>query len=326
VHVVSASRRTDIPAFFMPWMIHRVRAGFVMVRNPRNPAHVLRVSLRAGDVAAVVWWSRDYGPLIERLDELDGFGLRGLFQFTLTGYGPPLEPAGPDVSSAADQLATLAARHGPDRVVWRYDPIVIGSVCTRAWHVAHFARLAARLQGATREAVISFVDPYPSTRTALRAIGERTGDTWPAPSLEERVGLARELAAIGADHGMRVRACCESDLVEAGAVQGARCIDAERIRAIAGPDVVLKEAPTRKGCGCVHARDIGAYHTCPRGCAYCYANASPEAGRAGAREVDCRGNHLGPGDLEESLPKRRARSGQLPLAGLEEEVRPRRRT
>ena len=94
-HILSASRRTDIPAFFTPWLMQRIRAGVVMVRNPRNPAHVMRVSLLAHDVIAVVFWSRNYGPLIEHLDEIDDRGLRPIFQFTFTGYGPPLELRSP---------------------------------------------------------------------------------------------------------------------------------------------------------------------------------------------------------------------------------------
>lgn len=316
MHVVSASRRTDIPAFFMPWMMRRVREGFVMVRNPRNPLQVMRVSLRAEDVAAVVWWSRDYGRLIEHLDELDDAGLRGIFQFTLTGYGPPLEPGGPPVDRAIAQLETLSSRYGPQRVVWRYDPILLGSGHPHAWHVEQFSALASRLQGCARDVAISFLDWYPSARTGLREVTSSTGESWPVPPLQERSELARELVAIGRDRDLRVRACCELDVVQAGAIEGARCIDPDVIREIAGPAIELKPAPTRKGCGCVHARDIGAYHSCPRGCAYCYANSSPEAGRAGARMVDPLCNHLGTGDLQESTPSRRTKPGQLVLKGI----------
>lgn len=291
----------------MPWMMTRVREGFVMVRNPRNPLQVMRVSLRAEDVAAVVWWSRDYGRLIDHLDELDGAGLRGIFQFTLTGYGPPLEPGGPSADEAFGQFETLSARYGPRRVVWRYDPILLGSGHSHAWHLKQFDLLAARLQGCVRDVAISFLDWYPSARAGLREVTSSTGESWPVPDLRERGELARELVAIGRERGMRVRACCELDVVQAGAIEGAHCIDAEVIQGIAGPFVALKSAPTRKGCGCVHARDIGAYHSCPRGCAYCYANSSPAAGRAGASQVDPRSNHLGGGDLQESAPVRRTR-------------------
>jgi hypothetical protein len=318
VDIVSASRRTDIPAFFTPWLMHRLREGFVMVRNPRNPLHVMRVSLAPGDVIATVFWSRDYGRLSAHLDEIDDRGMHPCFQFTFTGYGAPLEARTPSWSTALGQFQLLAKRYGPRRVVWRYDPIVIGSGHGPGWHLDQFSRLASELSGCVSDAVISLLDLYPSARKGLMAAHEATGETFAPPTMQQRVELARSLVQAGAAAGMRVRACCEPELVEAGAIAAARCIDPEMIRAAAGDSgLELKEAPTRKGCGCVFARDIGVYHCCAHGCVYCYANETPEVALAHASEVQATANHLGAGDLQEQAPQRKRKGAeQLVLRGM----------
>jgi hypothetical protein len=317
VHIISASRRTDLPAFFTPWLMGRVRAGEVMVRNPRNPQHVMRISLAPADVVAVVFWSRDYGKLLAHLDELDDRGLRGCFQFTFTGYGELMEPRVPSLTRAAEQFEALAARYGRQRVVWRYDPVVFGSEHDEAWHLRQFRYLASVLGPCVTDVVLSFLDRYPSARRGLESLGAATGESFGAPSFAQRCALASELAAIGAERGLRVRACCEPDVVGAGAIAAARCIDPELIRAVAGDTAQLKDAPTRKGCGCVWARDIGAYHCCAHGCVYCYANASPEAGLRGATQAEPAANHLGAGELCEQRPERKKRMLQpaLPWGG-----------
>jgi len=316
--VISASRRTDIPAFFTPWLLHRLRAGFVMVRNPRNPLHVMRVSLAPEDVIATVLWSRDYGRLLPHLDEIDDRGLRPCFQFTFTGYGPSLEARTPPWDRVHPQFELLAQRYGRQRVVWRYDPIVIGSEHHAGWHVDQFSRLASILSPSVSDAVISFLDLYPSARNGLAAVHTMTGETFSPPLQQERIALAGRLVQAGAEAGIRVRACCEPDLVQAGVIGAARCIDPEMIRAAAGNAAVeLNDAPTRKGCGCVFARDIGAYHCCAHGCVYCYANESPEAGKANALQVHAHANHLGDGDIQQQAPPRKRKAPeQLELRGM----------
>lgn len=295
---MSISRRTDIPAWFTPWLLQRIRAGFVMVRNPRNLQHVMRVSLKAEDVVAVVFWSRDYAKLIPHLSEFDDRDLRPCFHLTLTGYGPPLERNVPAAGAVLNQFEQLAARYGRDRVIWRYDPIVLGTGHDVAAHVARFEELATHLSTMTARCVVSFLDLYPSTQRAIDQLARQTGERFPAPSVFDRARLAQSLVSIGAAFGIKVSACCEPGLVEHG-VGRARCIDPDLIRSFArNQRFVAKEAPTRRGCGCVLARDIGAYHTCAHGCVYCYANSSPEEAIANARAAQPTANCLGPHDIE----------------------------
>lgn len=278
--------------------MHRVREGVVMVRNPRNPNQVQRVSLRPEDVVAVVFWSRDYGQLLPHLAELDDLGLRPCFQFTLTGYGPPLEPRSPAIETIVPQFEALAQRYGRDRVSWRYDPIVLGSLHDTRSHEVRFAQLARLLAPFTSRCVVSFLDPYPSTLRELSKLQGVSGETFPSPTLSERLGLAKALSDLGRSVGITVSACCEADLLPV--VPRARCIDPELIRSFAiDPNVGLRDAPTRKGCGCVLARDIGVYDTCAHGCAYCYACESPAIALRNAQHANPKANALGPQDVSE---------------------------
>ncbi len=121
--IISASRRTDIPAFYAEWFMQRIRAGYCTVPNPFNRGQVSTISLAPEDVDAIVFWTRFPRPLLPHLDELDRCGYRYYFQFTLLDYPRSLETHRPDVRQAVEAFRTLAERIGPERVIWRYDPI-----------------------------------------------------------------------------------------------------------------------------------------------------------------------------------------------------------
>ncbi len=113
--IISASRRTDIPAFYTPWLLARLRAGWCDTVNPFRPSQVTRVSLLPEDVAAIVFWTRDARPLLPHLAELEARGHRFYFQYTLTGYPRALEPSTPDVTVAVETIHRLAAQIGRTR-------------------------------------------------------------------------------------------------------------------------------------------------------------------------------------------------------------------
>ena len=121
--IISASRRTDIPAFYAPWFVNRLRAGYCTVPNPFNRRQVRRISLLPQDVDVIVFWTRSARPLMPFLDELDERGYRYYFQYTLLAYPPPLDHGVPSLEDALDTMRALAERVGPRRVIWRYDPI-----------------------------------------------------------------------------------------------------------------------------------------------------------------------------------------------------------
>lgn len=283
-HVVSASRRTDIPGLHARWLLNRIRTGWCEWVHPYT-ASVSRVSLAPADVLAFVFWTRWPGPLLPHLAALRESGYPMLFQLTVNGYGPPLESHNPSPERVLASAEEIARRLGPAALLWRYDPIVLGPGLSFADHVRRFRGLASRFDGITRRCTISFVDFYGKTERNLARLEPRTGRL-DRPAAGRKRALARELAGIAAQHGMELLSCCDDSLAGDG-VGKSRCVDPDAIGAVrGGASPALAAAPTRRDCGCVRSVDIGAYDTCAFGCAYCYAVGRRSTALRRLREAD----------------------------------------
>ena len=277
--IISASRRTDLPAAHASWLFKRFGEGFAWVRNPMNFRQVSRVSLRPEDVDGIVFWTKNPAPMLDRLDELEAYP--SYFQYTLTGYGSEIEPGLPPHGERLDTFLRLSQRLGAERVLWRYDPILMGGRYCAAWHERTFRKLAEQLRGSTGQVTISFVDTYARNRARLARL-----DMQPI-STQEMQSLAASLSGIARENGMEICACCEGVDLQPFGVRPARCVDARRLSTIGG--FALKEARDpnqRPHCGCAPSVDIGAYDTCPNGCVYCYATSSPAAVRTRLAQCD----------------------------------------
>lgn len=292
--IVSASYRTDIPAFYADWFLNRVAAGEVRFRNPFGGG-IVTVSLRAEDVSGIVFWTRNFAPLMDRLAPVAERGWPFVVQFTVTGYPRPFEPSTIRAEDAVAQIARIARRFGPRAAVWRYDPVLLSSVTGPDWHRATFARIAGMLRGHVDEAVISFVEPYRKTRRNLDRLARDAGLGWRLPEPDEKAALVRDLAAIAGDAGMALTLCTQPALAALvpGIAAPARCIDAGRLGDVAGRPVIAPAKGNRPGCLCAASRDIGAYDTCPHGCAYCYAVADRGRAKAAYAAQDAGAEMLG---------------------------------
>jgi hypothetical protein len=289
--IVSASYRTDIPAFYAPWFLNRLAAGFCRVANPYGGAPY-EVSLRPGAVDGFVLWTRNLRPLAPHLETVSE---RAPFtvQFTVTGYPRALEASVVDAAEACAQIRQTRRRWGPRAVVWRYDPVVVSTLTPVEWHLANFARLARALEGAVDEVVVSFVQPYRKTARNLTAAAGRHGFAWRDPDPEEKRDLLARLAGCAAEQGMALTLCTQPALLVPGAVE-ARCIDAARLADVAGRPLAVREKGNRPGCRCAESRDIGAYDSCPHGCVYCYAVADRDRAARHVRSHDPEGASLSP--------------------------------
>jgi len=267
--IVSASYRTDIPAFYAEWFLRRLDEGFALVRNPYS-AQMYRVDLRPQRVTGFVFWTRNFGPLLEHLDRLRAFGRPFVVQFTITDYPRQIEPAVIPAEKAVAQMHRLAREVHPLCPVWRYDPVLFTSLTPPEFHEQNFARLAAALEGAADEAVISFAQIYAKSRRNLDGAARRHGFTWADPPDEAKRELAARLARLARDHGMRLTVCSQPHLLASGAEE-ARCVDVRRLARISGEPLEVPLKGNRPGCACHESRDIGEYDTCPHGCLYCYA-------------------------------------------------------
>ena len=270
--IISASRRTDIPAFYTRWFLGRIREGYGEWINPFG-GQVYRVSLRPEDCLGIVFWTRYPVPLLPHLRSLAGEGYRFYFQFTLNDYSSPLETHNPRPDRALDAFRRLADQISPGLVFWRYDPIILSEGTPRSYHLKKFEELTRALEGWTARCYFSFVSLYGKTQRNLR----QAGVAFRQPSLEEKQNLLRELRDLAAARGITLYSCCEDDLVGAG-VEKAHCVDSQVFLALRPElQVDLRPRPTRAECGCIESVDIGAYDSCVFGCAYCYATSSRAA-------------------------------------------------
>jgi len=273
--IISASRRTDIPAFYSAWLMNRIRAGFCVVPNPFNARQVRRISLAPEDVDAFVFWSKNPKPMLDLLPELNDRGFVYCFLFTLNHYPRAFEPSVPDFERRLETFHELSRRLGPDRVFWRYDPIIITRTTNHEFHAAAFERLAGFLRGATRRVVVSLVDHYRKTDLRMRELKsaglEMDRDAHDSPrmfQLLSHIGRAARAA------GMAPFTCAEENDFSLAGVRPGGCIDQDLIRSLGARVPEGKDPGQRPACRCVTSRDIGMYDTCLHGCMYCYATGS----------------------------------------------------
>ncbi len=275
MNVISASRRTDIPAFYSEWFMNRIRTGYVRWRNARS-GRDYTVSLRPEDVGAIVFRSKNCIPLLPHLDELDMRGFGTVFHFTITGLPKVFEPSVPDLPELLACARTLSERYGPERLLWRCDPVLISSRTGPEWYRVRFRELASATEGLTRRCYFCYPIYHKSVLRNVgrldRESGVRSYDTPRA----EQLDIAHMLAEIASEHGIQMLSCC-GDYLVGGKIGKAHCIDAELLHRLF-PDKIgfLAEHPIREECGCAECIDIGAYDTCMHGCVYCYANTSRE--------------------------------------------------
>jgi hypothetical protein len=284
--IISASRRTDIPAFYAEWLVRRLEAGYCTVPNPFNRNQVTRISLRPEDVDAIVFWTRNPRPLMPYLDELDSRGYRYYFQFTILGYPREIDPRSPAAASAVETFCELAQRLGSSRVIWRYDPIVFTGLTPPAFHQENFQRLAESLRGHTRRSVVSIVDMYRKTESRLKNLEGTPAAVRPCDAGDFE-SLMRRLAELAGASGMEIVSCAEEIDLRPLGIRPGKCVDDQVIAEAFGADVLGTKDPTqRKACGCVLSRDIGMYESCLFGCQYCYATKSFDQARVNFAEHD----------------------------------------
>ena len=268
--IISASRRTDIPAFYSEWFFNRLEEGVVYTQNPINRKQISKITLSPSVVDCIVFWTKNPASMLAGLDRLDAWGYDYYFQFTLTPYDTSLEPNVPPKSQLIETFKSLSEKLGRHRVIWRYDPIILTDRYDIAEHHRWFFEIANALSGYTERCVISFVDMY---RKCLRTLSQLNAFGVEERDMRDLVGSFREIAD---PHGITLEACAEPvDFSDVG-VPYAQCIDARLIERIKGKSLAVgKDRHQRPECGCVRSVDVGVYNTCQHRCAYCYANPHP---------------------------------------------------
>lgn len=268
--IISASRRTDIPAFYSKWFLNRIEAGYCNVPNPFNPSKVSCVSLKPEDVDVIVFWTKNVFPMLERLYKLNERGFNYFFHYTINGYPTDIEPFTPSLEDSINAFIRLADQIGPVKVIWRYDPILISNITPFDYHVERFQRIAESLASHTHRVMISIADTY---RAAQRRLKEAHVE-YLSYNVEDQgfINLLDKIADIANNAGLDIYSCAEAVDLSSHGIKPGKCIDDVYICKVFGIDVTsTKDRNQRQECGCIPSKDIGQYDTCLHGCKYCYA-------------------------------------------------------
>ena len=289
--IINTGQRTDIPAFYADWFVNRLKAGFVLVRNPYNPRSVTRYRLSPEVVDLIGFCTKNPAPMLPHLDLLRPYGQ--YWYVTITPYGKEIEPGVPDKREVLDSFRRLSDTVGPDRMGWRYDPVFISGEYPAERHMKAFEYMAQTLSSYTRTAVISFVDLYEKTKRNFPEVRPVTA--------EQRLQLGKAFVEIAGQYGMTLRPCGEGDELARFGADCSGCMTVAMYEQALGRRLkVPKTAPARKECACYLGGDIGAYNTCGHLCRYCYANYDAATVRKNLAAHDPESplliGHLEPGD------------------------------
>jgi hypothetical protein len=266
--IISASRRTDLPAFYSQWLLAQFQRGYAEVINPYNQK-TFTVPLERDQVHSVVLWSKHFAPLLKRIDALKGYQL--FFMYTINDC-PELETHVPPLTERLAELDFIVHKFGVPRLLLRFDPIVHWRQGNEIGN--NLASFHTILQVAARLGITSVITSFMDTSYGKL---KRRGVDFIALSLEEETALAWRLGETAGALGITLKFCCNSRLFTAPHIphtEKAHCIDGNYLMKVVGEPVrAVKDSSQRPECGCSFSRDIGSYtQTCGHGCLYCYAN------------------------------------------------------
>jgi DNA repair photolyase len=280
--VISASRRTDIPAFYLRWFMAQVERDYFKVINPYN-RQVTIVPATPQKVHTIVFWSKNFGPFLKKRigEQLQKKGYNLFFNFTINTDNPLLEPNVPALTDRLKQVKALCSRFDPRVIAWRFDPICFYKNNRSAIknNFLDFSRIVATVarSGITR-CITSFMDDYPKIKKRTTAL---PGFSFVDPSLERKLEILQKMEKELLAKNIGLYTCCEKELLEAlprqAAVRKSSCIPNRLLMKIYGGKLSLKKDSGQRiknGCGCMHSVDIGSYHLhpCYHNCLFCYAN------------------------------------------------------
>ena len=260
--ILFVSGRCDIPAYFSSWFFHRLQEGFVDVRNPYDAHQISRIILDQANIDAIIFCTKNPIPMLHRLSEIS---FPYIFHITLTPYHQDIEPHVLHKKEIIQAIQQLSKMIGKQRVIVRYDPILLNYKYTIAYHEKAFEKVCQQLSLYVDCIIISFVDMYKNTlenmkRMHLQPLGS-----------EEMIEVGKRLGAIGKRYGIRIQTCAEVCDLSAYGIEQGLCIDKKAMEELVGYALPNKKG-VRPQCQCMETVDIGDYNCCFHGCLYCYAN------------------------------------------------------
>lgn len=292
--VISASRSTDIPAFYSRWFMNRFEKGYITWINPFNRKEQY-VSFE--ETKIIVFWSKNPKPIIPHLKEFNKRGIKYYFQYTLNDYEKEdLEPNVPKLETRIETFKTLSKLIGKEKIIWRFDPLILSNSITLDNLIDKIKKIGDQIYQFTEKLVFSFADieSYKKVQTNL----SKTTAIYREFSQNEIDIFSEKIIELNNNWNLSLATCAETVDLEKFNIQHNRCIDDELIYKIGKDDTKildwlglssqtfslfegnysnnykLKDKGQRKACGCIVSKDIGMYNTCNHLCTYCYANHS----------------------------------------------------
>jgi len=298
--IISASRSTDLPGFYSDWVIERLRRGYIVKRDPYSQ-EVEPISF--SKTRLIVFWTKNPKPIFKYLDEIDKMGIGYYFQYTLNDYEKEdLEPKLPSLQKRIDYFKSLSGKIGKEKVVWRFDPLILTDQISRENLVEKVHNIMSQLTGYTEKLVISFLkaDKHKKVVRNLNKAETKFRDF----AEDDKNYVAERLGTMGKEFGIEVATCAERNDLSHYGIGRTKCIDEDLIRRAFSKDKVLmkfigdgtglKNTGQRELCGCMVSKDIGEYHTCLHLCKYCYANVSEKAVKNNFERISQTGEMLLP--------------------------------
>lgn len=273
--IISASRRTDIPALYPDWLMQRLREGYALVKNPRNPQRCSRVNLAVQAVDCIVFWTKNAAPLLPHVPRISAMGYPFYVQFTVTAYGQDVERHVPPKAQVVDTFKRLSDTLGPSRVIWRYDPVFLSRAYPLQRHMDIFGALLQELAPYTQRCIFSFIDRYRRIQHSIKDM------VYADVHSNNMCLLAAGFAQLAQEYTLPLQTCSEEVDLQAWGIGHGACIDKELIETLVGYKLdpkmgAKKDANQRPVCRCVEAQDLGEYDSCTHGCRYCYATTSDD--------------------------------------------------
>lgn len=277
--IISCSRRTDIPAFLMDWVVQQIKIGYVDVVNPFNRNQISRISLKPEDVKCWVWWSKNFKDWIKIFNETENLFrmYKGhSFQFTINSPSELENNVKISLENRFQQLEWLINEFGLLAVNFRFDPIILykkhNSKIIKS-NIDKFEYIIENISGlGLKEMIFSFATIYEKVKNRMYARGYTPID----PPIEQKKEILAKMIEICANYNIKMNACCQPDLLKIEGIEQAHCIDAYRIEKIIGESIPkIRDIGQRKDCGCFKSKDIGGYtgiFRCKHNCDYCYAS------------------------------------------------------
>ncbi len=266
--IINVGGRTDIVNYYTPWLLNRLSEGYVYSRNPYSKVDVYKLSLKPEDVDCLLFCSKNYQPILEHIGEIDE-KYPILCQYTITCYDKDVEPNVPAIDESIETLKELSDIVGRNKILWRYDPILLTEKYTVEKHLETFDYMACEIAPYVYRCIFSFVDMY-------RKVEENMPEIIPFAA-DDTERILKGIGEIAGRNNLYIQACACHENYEKYNVHTSSCVTTEILEHannVAYKNVKCKGM--REGCRCIQSRDIGAYNTCFSGCKYCYANIKPE--------------------------------------------------